>query len=161
TLDFSQMNAGGAEDALAESFFQAVKSDVRLFLARHAERVPRLGAFEGELRDYRDATSLVSNLLAAVAGAGHELYVLIDQYDNFANRLLAEGAQATYEALVARTSFVRSFYGTLKAGTRSGAVGRMFITGVTPLLLDDLASGFNIVTSITTSHRFNALAGFT
>src|SRR5262249_26255592 len=57
--------------------------------------------------------------------------------------------------------FVRSFYATLKTGTMSGAVGRMFITGVAPLLLDDLASGFNIATHISFDPPLNTLAGFT
>jgi len=37
----------------------------------------------------------------------------------------------------------------------------MFITGVTPITLDSLSSGFNIVKHITYNESFNAMAGFT
>jgi hypothetical protein len=87
--------------------------------------------------------------------------VLIDEYEHFANRLLADDEQDLYTSIVQRTGFVRTFYATLKAGTASGAVSRMFITGVLPLMLDDMASGFNIATHISDLPRFNTLAGFT
>ncbi len=104
----------------------------------------------------------MASLMGLVRASGHRLYVLIDEYDNFANQLLSGASGDPYEkAIVERTGFVRSFYATLKAGVGTGAVGRMFITGVTPLLLDDLASAFNIVTPISRSPRFNTIAGFT
>jgi hypothetical protein len=99
--------------------------------------------------------------MSVVAASGHQLYVLVDEYDNFANRLLSGGAQDLYESVVQRTGFVRTFYATLKAGTAAGAIGRMFITGVTPLLLDDLSSGFNIATHVSQDHALATLAGFT
>ena len=80
------------------------------------------------------------------------------EYDHYANRLLAGGAGDVYETIVKKTGFVRSFYATLKSGTRSGALGRMFITGVSPLMLDDLSSGFNIATHASMSPRLNTLA---
>ncbi|MEO7330937.1 MAG: AAA family ATPase [Minicystis sp.] len=161
TLDFSQVSVDGDELALHRAFLEAARSGVRDFLMRYGERVPALGAFADKLDGYHDPSALMANLLAVVRGSGNELYVLIDEYDNFANRLLSGGAHEVYEALVTRTGFVRSFYATLKAGTMSGAVGRMFITGVAPLLLDDLSSGFNIASHISQSPRFNSLAGFT
>jgi hypothetical protein len=104
----------------------------------------------------------MGGVLNAVRRSGHKLYVLIDEYDHFANRLLSGGADDLYEeSIVKRTGFIRTFYAKLKTGTGSGAVGRMFITGVTPLLLDDLSSGFNIISPISQSPRFNTLAGFT
>src|SRR5262249_36184673 len=122
---------------------------------------PNLGRIEERLESYEDAEGLVGELMSVVRASGYKLYVLIDEYDNFVNRLLAGGADELYESAVTRTGFVRTFYGTLKAGTGSGAVGRMFITGVSPLLLDDLASGFDIASHISQVPRFNTLAGFT
>jgi hypothetical protein len=161
TFDFSMVNVDGGEDALREAFLEVVRSGVQDFLMRYRERVPAFEPFAAKLDGYHDAAALMANLLAFVRGAGHKLYVLIDEYDNFANRLLSGGSREAYEALVARTGFVRSFYATLKAGTASGAVDRMFVTGVAPLLLDDMSSGFNIAAHISQSPRFNTLTGFT
>jgi hypothetical protein len=127
----------------------------------YRSRVPELRSIEERIDGYQDADALVTELLSVVRASGHKVYVLIEQYDNFANRLLADSEQMLYESLVQGTGFVRSFYATLKAGTGSGAVARMFITGVSPILLDDLSSGFNIVTHASQHPRFNALAGFT
>src|SRR5262249_12629853 len=114
------------------------------------------------LHGYRDAAALMVNVLGIIAGTRYKLHVLVDEYDNFANQLLSGGAGALYhESIVRRTGFVRSFYSALKSGTTTGAVGRMIITGVTPLMLDDLSSGFNIATPISISPRFNTVAGFT
>src|SRR5262249_38492158 len=116
----------------------------------------------GRIDGYESAAELAEAMLYAVLRTGRKLYLLIDEYDSFANRLLSEGGEKLYdETIVQRTGFVRTFYTQLKKGTRSGGLARLFVTGVTPLMLDDLASGFNIVTSITQSPHFNILAGFT
>jgi len=63
--------------------------------------------------------------------------------------------------IVGKGGFVRSFYEVLKGATQNGVVKKMFITGVTPITLDSLSSGFNIVKHITYRESFNELAGFT
>ena len=40
------------------------------------------------------------------------------------------------------------------------AVNRLFITGVSPVTMDDVTSGFNVGTNITTDPWFNDLVGF-
>jgi Predicted AAA-ATPase/PD-(D/E)XK nuclease superfamily len=161
SLDFSQVGVDGDGEALRTAFFETVRGRVQAFLLRYRERHAALADLHDDLGRFDDAAALIGTLLNIVSAIGDQLYVLIDEYDNFANRLLSGGAHGSYEALVARTGFVRTFYATLKAGTGSGAVGRMFITGVAPLLLDDLSSGFNIATHISQSPRFNKLVGFT
>lgn len=161
SLDFSQVATDGGAEGLRRSFMAAVRSRVLHFLITYQARVPRLASIEQRLDSYEDAEALLGDVMSVVGASGQKLYVLIDEYDHFANRLLAEGAQDLYESVATRTGFVRTFYATLKSGTASGAVGRMFITGVSPLLLDDLSSGFNIASHISMSPRFNTLAGFT
>jgi hypothetical protein len=161
TLDFSPVNTDGGIDAIRQSFATTVKNCLRPFLMRYGARIPQLTALYDELKDYQDAAGLIGSLLSMVGGSGHRLYLLIDEYDNFANRLLADGEQALYESIVRGTGFVRSFYATLKAATGTGALARMFITGVSPILLDDLSSGFNIIRHISQKPEFNTMAGFT
>ena len=138
-----------------------VKFVVLNVVQRYGERLPVLGQMMNELDRWGDPASLVSRLMQLVQAGGRKLFVLIDEYDNFTNRLLSDGAQDLYEIIATRTGFVRSFYSALKAGASSGAVSRIFITGVSPLLLDDVSSGFNIATHVSQDVGFNALAGFT
>jgi hypothetical protein len=89
------------------------------------------------------------------------LYVMIDEYDTFANGLISAGSNDVYGTLTEQTGFVRRFYASLKTGSEMGRIARIFITGVSPLLLDDIYTGFNISRNMTTSPLFHALAGFT
>ncbi len=93
---------------------------------------------------------------------GIPLYVLIDEYDNFANAALAcRGAEA-YSSFI-DGGFYRNFFTTLKggAGHSGGGLERLFITGVSPVTLDDGISGFNIGRNISLQPDFNEMVGFT
>ncbi|MDM8552683.1 AAA family ATPase [Desulfobacterales bacterium HSG2] len=89
------------------------------------------------------------------------LYVIIDEYDNFANRLIVRNKDPLYYDLTADDSFFKTFFKTLKEGRKTGAVANVFITGVLPITIDDLASAFNIGTFITLHPRFEHMLGFT
>jgi hypothetical protein len=128
---------------------------------RYGAQIPQLMGMYDELKDHRDAAALMGHVLGIIAGTGYKLYLLIDEYDGFANRLLAEGKEQIDESVFRGTDFVRSFYAALKAGTGTGAFARIFITGVSPILLEVLSSGFNIITHISQHPRFNTMAGFT
>jgi Predicted AAA-ATPase len=99
-------------------------------------------------------------VLDVVAATPHRIYLLIDEYDHFANRLLSSGEGTLYDTVVKKMEFVRTFYAALKAGTTAG-VARIFVTGVSPLMLDDLSSGFNIATHASMDVGLATLAGFT
>jgi len=89
-----------------------------------------------------------------------KVYLLIDEYDQFANAILAYNMKEFLE-IVGKGGFVRSFYEAIKGATQTGTVQKMFITGVTPITLDSLSSGFNIVSNISHHKQFNDMAGFT
>ena len=109
--------------------------------------------------------SIDGKLAALFAYAGEHdipLYVLIDEYDNFANTILAHRGSAAYEEFTHGGGFYRSFFATLKAGAGDeGGLERLFITGVSPVTLDDVTSGFNIGTNISLTPEFNEMLGFT
>jgi hypothetical protein len=159
-LDFSPVATDRGHEALIETFLSAVKQRVHGLALAYRDRVPTLGRVADRIEKFRYPEELMGELLSAVSIDGHKLYIIIDEYDHFANRLLAEGARDVYESAITRAGFVRTFFATLKMGTQSGAVARIFVTGVSPLMLDDLSSGFNIITNISGHPRFNALAGF-
>ena len=87
------------------------------------------------------------------------IYVIIDEYDHFANELLSFKTDL-FSSIVSKTGFIRKWYEVLKIGTES-IVSRIFATGVSPITLDSLTSGFNISTDITRYERFNEMMGFT
>ncbi|MDQ7046789.1 MAG: AAA family ATPase [Sulfurovum sp.] len=87
------------------------------------------------------------------------IYLLIDEYDHFANAILAYSMD-DFLAIVGKGGFVRSFYEVLKSATQIGTLQKMFITGVTPITLDSLSSGFNIASNISSKEEFNVMAGF-
>ena len=87
--------------------------------------------------------------------AGHKLYLIIDEYDNFTNVVLNEHGEQVYRALTHASGFYREVFKVFK-----GMFSRIFMTGVSPVTLDDLTSGFNIGWHISTNPRFNQMLGF-
>lgn len=106
------------------------------------------------------ASDLMVQLLQIIHRAPWPMYVLIDEHDNFANDLIARGRSSTYEKILGASGFVRDFYKCIKAGADSGTIHRMFITGVSPLMINDMTSGFNIAKSISQEDDFHDLCGF-
>jgi hypothetical protein len=83
----------------------------------------------------------------------------VDEYDHFANELIAFRLN-DFQNMVAGNGFVRKFYEVIKIATQSGAVDRVFLTGVSPITLDSLTSGFNITSNFTTSLELHDMLGF-
>ncbi|MCI5140164.1 MAG: AAA family ATPase [Candidatus Electrothrix sp. ATG1] len=89
------------------------------------------------------------------------LYIIIDEYDNFANQLVTANKDQLYRELTADNSFFKTFFKILKEGRKSGTIANVFITGVLPITMDDMASGFNVATFLTLDPRFENMLGFT
>ena len=104
---------------------------------------------------------LLNNLIVAFKNQkkNEKMYVIIDEYDHFANELLGFQTES-FKNLVSKNGRVRKFYEILKEGTES-VVDRIFITGVAPITLDSMTSGFNIITDLTQDRTFNEMMGFT
>ena len=107
-----------------------------------------------------EAEDILDNLFKAFSIQKEEekIYVLIDEYDHFANELLGFQTQH-FKNLVSKNGKVRKWYEILKEGTES-VVDRIFITGVAPITLDSMTSGFNIIKDLTRDPRFNEMMGF-
>ena len=110
-----------------------------------------------------DLTSegLLNSLLEAFSfqKPNSKIYVIIDEYDHFANELLGFRTNE-FKNLVSKNGKVRKWYEILKEGTES-VIDRIFITGVAPITLDSLTSGFNISSDKTKNFTFNEMMGFT
>ena len=100
-------------------------------------------------------------LCRAMRNVGVKIYLFIDEYDHFTNNILTDAARLDeYKGETHGTGYLRTFFDTIKAGTDL-SIERVFITGVSPVTLDDLTSGFNIGTNYSLSYGFNEMVGFT
>ena len=100
-------------------------------------------------------------LCRAMRNVGVKTYLFIDEYDHFTNNILTDAARLDeYKGETHGTGYLRTFFDTIKAGTDL-SIERVFITGVSPVTLDDLTSGFNIGTNYSLSYGFNEMVGFT
>jgi hypothetical protein len=152
-LEFSGINTDGGMDIIYEGFKDNIKSAIYRYFSNYGYGISR-----ESLNSIATPTGLIKYFFDTVED--DQIYLLIDEYDQFANAILAHSMQE-FLKIVSKGGFVRSFYEVIKGATLSGIVQKMFITGVTPITLDSLSSGFNIVSNISMDEDFNAMAGFT
>lgn len=88
-----------------------------------------------------------------------QIYLLIDEYDHFANELISFNFKY-FEQSITGNGFVRKFYETIKTATRDSIIDRLFVTGVSPVTLDSMTSGFNIGSNISLRPTFHTMMGF-
>lgn len=160
-LEMTGLPTAGGVDELRAAFHDRLHNKITRFLDRYREALPEVVAGFEAGRSTDDPASLMHRFLQAMARSPHRLYLFVDEYDNFTNDLIARGDHRMYHDLVHASGFVREFYKTVKEGTALGTVSRIFMTGVSPVTLDDLTSGFNITSNISLHEDFNAFAGFT
>jgi hypothetical protein len=114
-----------------------------------------------KMNEKEGAVKQLDFLCQRVADANQKIFLFIDEYDHFTNKILSEpGCLDDYLKETHSTGYLRTFFDTIKTGTYS-SIKRCFVTGVSPVTMDDLTSGFNIGTNYSTSREFNELTGFT
>ena len=157
-LNFSAF--GNAPETLERHFEEYCQLRLRAALERNPDLFP-----DAALRRILAADTIsgqLNGLFSHAADHDVPIYVLVDEYDNFANTVLAHHGEAAYRSLTHGGGFYRNFFATLKAGTEeNGGIDRLFVTGVSPVTLDDVTSGFNIGSNISLNPRFNEIVGFT
>jgi len=110
---------------------------------------------------HQEAYQKLEFLFNYVGAKGLKVYVLIDEYDNFTNTILSTIGQPHYHNLTHGTGFFRFFFSILKGSVDEvdSGISRMFITGVSPVTMDDVTSGFNIGFNISLAPTFNEVLG--
>lgn len=150
-FNFSKLNTK-TQESLEESFLRVINQSFDSFMENYNLK------FEFNNTGY--PASVFEEFLTKIRyKLDKPVYVIIDEYDHFANELLSFKTDM-FEEIISKTGFVRKFYETLKFGTET-IVDRIFATGVSPITLDGLTSGFNIASDITRDPRFNEMMGFT
>ncbi|MDR1633078.1 MAG: ATP-binding protein [Dysgonamonadaceae bacterium] len=161
-FDFSGISTSSEED-FKISFSWKVQDAVlhfiswyRVLFSNHEELIQKINTENPGIN-----ALLIAYRAAEVAGK--QIFIIIDEYDHFANDLIAMGNRSgedVYKRLVRANGLVRDFYETLKIATKT-VLGHIFITGISPVMLDDLTSGFNIAVNLTLDLPYNEMMGFT
>ena len=150
-FDFSRIGGGIGE--LERNFNvycgQCIDSFIESYRRFYSEETVK------QVKSLDNATGKLNAIHIEAEKAGHKLYLIIDEYDNFTNVVLNEHGEQVYRALTHASGFYREVFKVFK-----GMFSRIFMTGVSPVTLDDLTSGFNIGWHISTNPRFNQMLGF-
>ena len=152
-LDFSGIGTNDAETIL-KGFNNKVEEGLLRFLERYNYQADA----SRQITRQENPAAKINSFFRVCKDA--KIYLLIDEYDNFANAILGDSLER-FKEIVGKGGFVRTFYEVIKTATMEGIVDRLFITGVTSITLDSFTSGFNIVDNITHHREFNEAIGFT
>ena len=157
-IDFEFSNISGkTSEQLVESFSKNVLNSIKLFLDKYKEV-----DFDVEQHRKDPPGDLIDAFFTSckIAFKGNQdLYVIIDEYDNFATEILSKNRDL-FKAITNADGFLKAFYKAIKKHTNT-VVAKTFITGVSSVSLDSLTSGFNIAKNVTCDPRLNEFAGFT
>lgn len=157
-VDFSTVDPTGTLEEIEASFDNTCNLKMKTILTRYRAWFRDLVSID----EHRHAAENLKRILQVIEGEQlPQLYVIIDEYDNFANQLIISHKDRLYYELMSGNSFLKTFFKTLKDGRKTEALANVFITGVLPITIDDLASGFNIATFITLDPEFENMLGFT
>jgi len=156
------------------SEIETIQSSLRNHLNRRIQRFQykyqNLLDFPIEI-DPNNAFSSFESLVTSVSLSGYKLYLFVDEYDNFANEVLMVPKQKTnqetqaqrerYIALVKGEGLFKTLFKNLKSAGSGDGMDRLFMTGVSPIVLSDVTSGANTFKNISWEPELNDLCGFT
>ena len=150
-LDFSQV--GGRIDQLEDKFNRYCKVKLDSFVDVYRQYYSE--DFVKKVFEAEDAVDKLILINDESKKLNLRTYLIIDEYDNFTNTVLNEQGEGVYRAITHAEGFYRDIFKKFK-----GSFERIFMTGVSPVTLDDVTSGFNIGWHISTKEQFNQMLGF-
>jgi hypothetical protein len=156
SMSFANVISDQGKDRLIESFDDIVATSVNSCLKKYSKFLNENNLPETS----KNAISSLNFLKSIAKPVNAKILILIDEYDNFANNMMNNN-QTLYEELTHQDGYVKTFYKGIKEGTADGVIARAFITGVSPIMLDDLTSGANIFEVISNDEDLNSIMGFT
>jgi len=156
--DFSCVDASGTLEDIRQSLYNNINECIRKFILYYKNyAIPEITI------NNNDALSSIMSLTSAIQTMTLPIYLLIDEYDNFANEIMMSSSMKTkrYESLVQKEGILKTIFKNVKASSSNSIFDRVFITGVSPVVMSDLTSGYNIAKNIYLKPKYNALCGFT
>lgn len=156
--DFSAIDSQGEIDQIRQSLYNHLNATIERFALRYAHILSHPIQV-----DPNDALRSFQSLLTVVEQTPYHLYLLIDEYDNFANKVLMSGqvkSRQRYEELVKGEGVLKTVLSIVKFATSGLGLDRIFLTGVSPVVMSDMTSGHNISEDISLEPEFHDLCGF-
>lgn len=157
-LNFSRIEARGDHEAIRQSLFDHINVRIEDLLARYAAWLTQPVRI-----DPANAQVSFDSMLSAISRTPYKLYLLIDEYDNFANDVMIspERGPARYSELVQGEGTLKAFFKAVKEAGEGQGLDRVFLTGVSPVVLSDITSGYNIAEDLGVDPAAQDLCGFT
>ncbi len=154
-FDFS-----GIDTSTKESAKQGFNLKIKTYITGFSDRYECLSKENIQsIYQAEDAEEMLS-IFCEKYDRKYPVYLIIDEYDHFTNEILYRSVDEFIDS-VSKQGYVRKFFEVIKTATQQGIVDRVFITGVSPLTLDGITSGFNILKHLTHREDFEAMMGFT
>jgi hypothetical protein len=156
-LDFSWVDPSGTAHDIKKAFHDHINACIKDFIIYYDKYL------DTNIQvDHQNALNSLKSLGSAVRMTPYPVYLLIDEYDNFANEVMmgVRKKENIYEALVHEEGPLKTFFKSLKSLTNESLFERIFITGVSPVVMSDITCGFNIAENIYLEGNFNELCGF-
>jgi Predicted AAA-ATPase/PD-(D/E)XK nuclease superfamily len=164
SLNFSRVTPD--PDKVEPTFLSYLEGTIVDFLRKYKRFLSsneKYAYYSEEIEKGSASLEMLNHLITLCSSIDQNLYVIIDEYDNFANTILTVSGEQAYRDLTHGDGFFRSFFNVLKAGTGGvdAPIKKLFITGVSPITMDDVTSGFNIGKHVTLSSNLDQMLGFT
>jgi len=158
-FDFSCVDPTGTAEDVKKALFNHINACIEEFYDFYNYKGYELPQIK---INFDDALYSLKSLISSVRRSSYPVYLLIDEYDNFANTMMmgVQRSEGRYEAIVHEEGPLRTFFKAVKASTSGSMFDRVFITGVSPVVMSDITSGYNIAKNIYFEPEFNNLCGF-
>ncbi len=160
-LNFSGIPTNKGVEEIERSFDVKIRDNLYSFYQKYNHIYSFNKSFEEEFKNSTSAGDLMNHFIEVMQNLTIRYYLLIDEFDNFANNILIHHGKDHYIEVTHKAGFLRSFFASIKVATESRTIERMFATGVSPLVLSDVTSGMNIGDNISFDIIFNSMIGFT
>jgi hypothetical protein len=142
-----------------EAFLKKIKDGIKWFINRYPDFCTQTEI--DEILNKTTPTSVIIEFFDIFKKIKRTpIYVLVDEYDQFTNELLSFHFPE-FQDIVSKNGYVRKFYEVLKTEAGRGSIHRIFLTGIAPVTMDSMTSGFNITTDLTLHPLFHDMMGFT
>jgi len=160
-FNFSMIRSQGTIEQLKKSFCLNVWSELDAFIVKYGEQYNLDLELLKEIKKQEDAGDMLLLFHNEMKKKNVRFYLIIDEYDNFGNNILIEQGQEIYYGATHAGGFLRSFFAIIKGLTDNREIDRLFITGVSPLVMADVTSGFNIGDNISLDTNISSMVGLT
>ena len=168
-MDMSGMSdySENDKDFIHKNFNLTAMGYIADFLRNYSEQLEIdetfIDKFESKYR--KNAGEAIKGAVQLVNKKNGKVYLVIDEYDALTNAMAINYIHANdqdneYLNITRKGGFFRSFFESIKGCMKIG-LDRVFITGILPITISDMNSGFNIAEWITHEEEFINMLGLT